>query len=226
MLPAGVLLAAIGLQGINVFRQVHESVPPHLEKAIPRDIVGWTSQDVPLGANEYLSDNVEKVLNYDEVIYRRYSHAGESFEVYAAYWGAGKMPTRLVASHTPDRCWTENGWQCIEMRFKQPEAAGGVALKPAEWRKFLPPTGGEPTYVLYWHLVDGHLYNYGGRFNAVPDPVLWWKDAFQQALLGSREQYFIRINSPEPIESLKDDPGFRQIVDSLARLGLQASPSS
>jgi hypothetical protein len=221
--PAAVLVASVGVQGIHVFQQTHRGLPPHLARALPTDLPGWTARELPLGPNEFLSGEVEKVLNFDDVVYREFRRGDESFEVYVAYWGAGKMPTRMVASHTPDRCWTENGWQCVAMRFKQPETLDNSPLQPAEWREFVPPTGGRPIYVMYWHLVEGHLYDYGSRFNAVPDPVLWWKDAVQQAFLGSREQYFIRINSDEPLEDLWNDPGFTDVLRSLAGLGLSQS---
>lgn len=224
VLPALVLVAAIAVQGLHVFREVHKSVPPHLARALPANIPGWSSRDLPLGSNDFLSGEAEKVLNYDEFVYREFTRGGTRFQVYVAYWAAGKMPTRMVASHTPDRCWTENGWHCLSMKFKQPESLGSLPLQPAEWRLFEPPSGGQPTYVLYWHLVEGHIYNYGNRFNSVPDPFLWWKDAVQQALLGSREQYFMRITSDGPIEDLWGDPGFDEVVSSLAGLGLAAKP--
>jgi hypothetical protein len=220
VLPAAVLVAAIAVQNVKVFRQAHVGAPPHLAQAIPSQVAGWSSRELPLGANEFLSDVAEKVLNYDDVVFREFSRGGERFQVYVAYWGAGKMPTRMVASHTPDRCWTENGWQCLSMKFKQPETVGTTPLKPAEWRLFQPPSGEKPVYVMYWHLVEGHLYDYGSRFNQIPDPVLWWKDAVQQAVLGSREQYFIRLTSDEPLESLWNEPGFSVVVGSLAKLGL------
>jgi hypothetical protein len=220
-----VLIAAICVQGIQVFRQEHHAAPTHLGSDLPREVPGWESRDVSLGANEFLSGEAEKVLNFDDHVYREYTRNGETFAVYVAYWSAGKMPTRMVASHTPDRCWTENGWRCTEMRFKQVKYFGGKALQPAEWRSFEPPTGGSPSYVMYWHLVSGKTYDYGSRFNEVPNPILWWKDAVQQAVLGSREQYFIRITSQEPLEALWSDPGFGKVIESLVRLGL-ASPGS
>ncbi len=225
LVPAAVLVASVAVQGVHVFRQTHLSVPPHLGSALSADVPGWTSRELPLGANEFLSGEAGKVLNFDDVAYREFSRGNERFEVYVAYWSAGKMPTRMVASHTPDRCWTENGWQCTSMKFKVPEALEGTPLKPAEWRIFEPPGGGKPTYVLYWHLVEGRVYDYGSRFNAVPDPLLWWKDALQQAVLGSREQYFIRINSQEPLESLWSDPGFSEVVRRLGGMGLFAAPA-
>ena len=226
LLPACVLVGALALQGAHLFRETARPRGPHLGQSVPMDLPGWSGREVPLGANEFLSSEVEKVLNYDEVVSREYSRGGESFGVYVAYWGPGKMSTRLVASHTPDRCWTENGWRCLEMKFKAAESFGGVALQPAEWRVFEPPRGGSPTYVMYWHLVEGRTYDYGGRFNNVPDPLLWWKDAVQQAVLGSREQYFIRLTSREPLENLWNDPGFAEILRGLARLGLTVQQSN
>jgi hypothetical protein len=225
ILPGFALVAAVSLQGVNVFREKPQPHAAHLNQSVPLELPGWSGRNVPLGANEFMAGEVEKVLNYDEVLNREYGRAGESFGVYVAYWGAGKMPTRLVASHTPDRCWTENGWRCLQMKFKATENFEGVPLQPAEWRVFEPPRGGSPIYVLYWHLVEGRAYDYGDRFNNVPDPLLWWKDAVQQAVLGSREQYFIRLTSSEPLEDLWKDPGFAEVLRGLARLGLRVQPA-
>jgi hypothetical protein len=222
VLPGSALMAAVALQGMNLFRETPQARGPHLGQSVPLAVTGWSGRDVPLGANEFLATAAEKVLNYDEIVYREYRREGEDFGVYVAYWGAGKMPTRLVASHTPDRCWTENGWRCLQMKFKVAGVFEGAALQPAEWRVFAPPQGGPPTYVLYWHLVEGRTYDYGERFNDIPDPLMWWKDAVQQALLGSREQYFIRITSSAPVENLWNDPGFAEVLRGLGRLGLTA----
>jgi hypothetical protein len=106
---------------MHFFHETPKPRGPHLAAAVPASLPGWTAREVPLGANEFLSSEAEKVLNYDEVVNREFSRGAETFSVYVAYWGAGKMPTRLVASHTPDRCWTENGWKCVAMKFKQAE---------------------------------------------------------------------------------------------------------
>jgi hypothetical protein len=221
-LPAGALVLAVGVQGVPLFHEKPQPRTAHLATALPEQIPSWAGHDMPLGANEFLSGEVAKVLNYDDVLNREFVRGGTTFGVYVAYWGPGKMPTRLVASHTPDRCWTENGWHCLDMKFRQTERFDGQALQPAEWRLFEPPAGGPPTYVLYWHLVDGKIYDYGSRFNSVPDPWLWWKDAMQQALRGSQEQLFIRLTSNEPLETLWNDPGFAEVLRRLARLGLAA----
>lgn len=226
LVPALVLAVAVSMQGVGYFRAAPPPRTPHLEQTIPRQVSGWTGRDVPLGPNEFVAGEVEKILRYDEVVNREFRRGNETFGVYVAYWGEGKMPSQLVASHTPDRCWTENGWRCLEMKFKQPLRFEGDPLLPAEWRVFAPPATSEPTYVLYWHLNDGQLYDYGERFNAVPDPLRWWQDVARQALRGNREQYFVRLTSNVPLESLWSDPGLAEILRGLGRLGLVASTPS
>ena len=123
VLPALGFIAAISIQGIHFIGHGQKNRGPHLAQSVPAHVAGWSSRDVPLGQNEFLASEAEKVLNYDEVVYREFTRGRVTFGVYVAYWGAGKMPTRLVASHTPDRCWTENGWHCTAMKFP---AARGV----------------------------------------------------------------------------------------------------
>jgi hypothetical protein len=220
VLAALALFVAVAAQNLHLGRSLPKPEGAPLSDVVRLTQAGWQTKDLPLGPNEFLSTEAVKVLNYDDMVNREFSRGGTRFGVYAAYWGAGKMPVQLVASHTPDRCWTENGWKCLEMKFRQPIEFEGRALQPAEWRLFEPPAGGSPVYVLYWHLIGGRVYDYGSRFNAVPDPLLWWKGAVQQALLGSREQYFIRITSNEPIDQIWNDQGFAEVIRSLARLGL------
>ena len=220
ILPVLVLVAAIGIQAFNPFQEEAQPKPKHLAAAIPARVpAGWSARDLPLGPTEYVQEVVERTLRTDDILNREYRRGRETFGVYVAYWGPGKMPTRLVASHTPDRCWTENGWSCEEMRFKQETKVGGQSLQPAEWRRFLDPQGGT-TYVLFWQLIEGQAYDFGERFNAIPSPLEWWKDAVQQAVFGSREQYFIRVTSSVPFEEIREDPGFVAVFEGLGRLGL------
>jgi hypothetical protein len=223
MLAALVLLVAIVVQDVGLGHGVTKAAAFRLADVVRVTLPGWRFRDMPLGPSEFLASEAEKVLNFDDVVYREFTHKSTTFEVYVAYWGSGKMPAQLVASHTPDRCWTENGWKCLSMKFRQPESVGGEALQPAEWRLFETPQGGGQVYVLYWHLVAGKAYDYGSRFNAIPDPLQWWKGALQQALLGSPEQYFVRITSNQPIDELWGDEGFAEVIHQLTRLGLAAT---
>lgn len=226
MIGAGgalVLIAAIILQFGFRWREVpNTGARPDLAKRLNAEPDGWQVVEERLGPTEGVAQAVLKTLNLDDYVYRRFRRGAVQFSVYAAYWGPGKMPTRLVASHTPDRCWTENGMRCVDMRFRERLTLEGRALLPAEVRTFLPPSGAEPTYVAYWHTVEGRLYDYGARFNAVPHPWLWWKDTAAQVLYGSREQLFVRITSSQPLAEIWREPGFQRVMAQVAALGLYA----
>jgi hypothetical protein len=245
------LAAGVGFQFVYVLREVPQATPRvRIADSVARALDGWVVSEELLGTTEAVSEAALKVLNLDDYVYRRFRRGNLSFTVYAAYWAPGRMPTRLVASHTPDRCWTENGMRCIDLRFKESYEVKSRALLPAEYRVFVPggmmpeaggqrpedrgrksvaadrsdstasPSTGPRTYVVYWHTVEGKLYDYGERFNAVPHPWLWWKDTLAQAAYGSREQLFVRVASETPLESLWREPGFQTVMESVAQLGL------
>lgn len=71
-LPAIVLFAAVTVQGVNVFREVPKPRALHLERMVPVSAQDWTGRDLPLGPNEFASKAAEKILNYDEVVYREF----------------------------------------------------------------------------------------------------------------------------------------------------------
>jgi hypothetical protein len=202
----------------------HPVARPRIAEIVPKASNNWTVSDELLGATEAVSQSALKTLNLDDYVYRRFQRGATWYTIYAAYWAPGRMPTRLVASHTPDRCWTENGMRCVEMRFKEVYELNGKRLWGAEERAFTGATGGEKTFVAYWHLVEGKLYDYGDRFNAIPHPWLWWKDTVAQAVYGSREQLFVRIASNTPIPELWRSADFREVVSVVAGMGLYAKP--
>lgn len=222
-----VLLGGVGLQFVPV-RDIKAgdrrtpARPMGLAARMPQQIAGWTGRDEPLGATENASTAAATNLNYDDYVFRVFTKPGQSFGVYVAYWGAGRLPIQKAASHTPDRCWTENGWSCLEQRYDVPLQAGTTPLRPAQWRRFQPPGGmsDRPQYVLYWHLVGREQYDYGRRFNARPDLVKWWSDTVRYAFSGSEEQYFIRLTSDRPFEEVWPDSGVQEVLVGLAKLGL------
>lgn len=216
---AGALLLAVALQFRGRNRAQATGPAVRLHAVIPEAVPGWQARDLPLGANEGVVATVRQTLRFDEAVFREFSRGAEAFSVYAAYWRPGKMPVQLVASHTPDRCWTENGWHCDRIRFGVAEHFGALVTQPAQWRLFRAP-GGERQYVLYWQLVNGRAYDFGDRFNRIPSAWRWWRDAAQQMLLGDSEQYFIRISSNEPFDQLRTEPGFVSVMQALGRLGL------
>ncbi len=191
----------------------------HLQKSLPGEIPDWEVVDRELGESEAVRSAADKQLQLDDYVFRSYSKGPVDFEVYVAYWAPGKMPVQMVASHTPDRCWTENGWRCTHMQFAVPVQKKGFDLKPAQLRSF--ELERQNLNVLYWHLVEGEPYDYGKRFNDAPDLGKWLGGFWNGLWEGQPEQYFIRISSPLPIKKLWSEPVFLEVMDGLSGLGLK-----
>lgn len=223
-----ILLFSIILLCIIVFvptqsftkREASASKGEHLKDLLLTIPEGWTATKTPLGPTEASSNQVERILNYDDVFYYRFTKGDLTFSLYACYWGEGKMPAQLVASHTPDRCWTENGMTCIDTEFNVVKTVLNSELLPAQSRIFTTNQNDQEIYVYFWHLIDGELYDYGERFNAVPHPLKWVRDAVSDAILGTKEQYFIRIDSNRPITQFWEDRSVQEIVSNLKKIGL------
>lgn len=192
----------------------------HVGRYVPSSATGWTVTDKELGDTESMKERSQQILDLDDFVYRNYSRDGgkEFFEVYVAYWAAGKASILEVSSHTPDRCWTENGWTQLDEEHAVEKEIGGESLLPAEWRIF--EIQGSEQFVHYWHLVGGESYEYGKRSNAFPTPYTYVRDLLRSHMSGTGEQYFIRINSNIPFDRLWNDPGFREVLREVAELGL------
>jgi len=193
----------------------------HVADYVPEEAKGWSVTNQELGATESMKERSEQILDLDDFVYRNYSRAGgdEFFEVYVAYWAPGKASILEVSSHTPDRCWTENGWTQLDQKHAVEKEIAGDSLLPAEWRAF--EIQGNEQFVHYWHLVGGDSYQYSQRSNAFPTPYTYVRDLLRSHMAGTGEQYFIRINTNIPFEELWYDPGFREVVAEVAELGLK-----
>jgi len=217
--PLGVLLVAVGLQ----WRHRPEAT---LGKGRHLTVVFAAARErfreLPVGVSEGAANAVEQALRFDDVLYREYwdpAHEGR-FTLYIAYWNPGKIPVQLVASHTPDRCWTEAGWIGVKRHGNETVVVGGLRLKPAQARIFKNNTG-QTQQVLYWHLVGRRLYDYGSGFNQVPSIWRWWREAAREAVRSPPEQYFVRLSSDRRFDELEADPAFRAVIKCLADLGLR-----
>lgn len=189
-----------------------------LDAAVPQDFRGWRCEDVPLGASEAVAESASKMLSMDAFVQRRYSRGRDEITIYVAHWKPGKMDTRLVASHTPDRCWTENGWTCEQMRFNVVPEIEGLSIQPAQYRIF--DISGHKQTVLFWLLVNKEIYQFGERLNSIPDPSLFIRDFFREMFRGRPENFFIRISSNLREDQLLQEPLLKTVLNNLAPTGV------
>lgn len=225
LLIGGVVMQFLRIRNIKDGEAGGGIAAGELVKRFPLTAGAWQARPEPLGPSEFVAAAAERILNFDDYSYLTYRNGRRTLGVYVAYWQAGRMPTHKVASHTPDRCWTENGWKCDEMRFGVPVNYGKISLKPAQWRRFTPPGGSGTQYVLFWHVVGDELYDYGDRFNATPHPLKWWRDSMAYAIKGSQPQYFIRLTSDVPLEDVISDPDLAPVLAAIGELGLKMPDS-
>jgi hypothetical protein len=192
-----------------------------LKAMIPLDFDGWQSVDLPLGPTEALSESANKLLDLDTFLQRRYSKNGSSMTVYVAYWKPGKTDTRLIATHSPDVCWTGNGMTCVESTNREVVEIPGITTKPAEYRVF--EAGASRIRVFFWLTQNGESYDYAESRKAIPNPVHFFKTFFHYALVGKPEHYFVRISSDLPKDRLISESLFAEVLKDLRATGVIAS---
>jgi len=226
---AAVLLGAILLQWVvtQYFAYDHSTGTAknaRMQSLLGAPLNGWEMKDEPLANTEAYAQDVRTALNLDDYFYRIYRRADASFAVFVCYWAPNKMPANLVASHTPDRCWSQSGWICDKFDLWRDMPAGAERLQPGFWRTFRGPAGHRQE-VIYWHLIGGRAQLYSGnRFNQVVNWRFWWKEAFLFGVNGNAEQYFVRITSERPLSELWGMPGFQEMLTRLAGMGVRQRP--
>lgn len=181
----------------------------------PREMAGWRGEDRPLAETEAVAGAVKTTLNYDEAFLRVYKKRDQEFSVYVAYWQAGKMSSRELAFHIPDKCWIAVGWKRTAADYHYQREFEGRMLAPAQYREF--DGLNERQYVLYWHIFNGRaiIYNPDGS----PSDLSMFTDLLRRGLRQKGEQYFIRIASRNELDQLWNDEGFQEIMELLAPLG-------
>ena len=194
---------------------------PNLENRVAKDLDNWTWKDVPLDESEEVRNRIDRVLNYDDYVYRRYQstkNEGVIVYVWAAYWSQGSLDVLSVHDHIPDNCWVDAGWSMTEkddqyvLGFQQQQN-----IIAGQYRLMVRPEG--EAHVLYWHMVNGKSFKtrHGQDLTKEFSPML---DLIESGFKG--DQYFLRLASNRPFDELILDDGFREIVDSIARYGLHS----
>lgn len=209
----GCLASAVGFQFWDAwFHPVVITKSTTFEEAIPTEVTGWTSEELPLAQTPQVANAAFNRLNFNDFFSRIYHRGSTRLTVYVAYWEPLQMPVRQVGSHTPDVCWVLNGWECDAIRNDVLLPFGDGVLKSAELREFL--FRGNREYVAYWHLINGRVFKAQNRVG------MWdrWNMLTDQIRFGLNqkpEQYFVRISSNRPLESLWEDPGVQELLRAI-----------
>lgn len=194
---AGCLLAALLVSLVATNGNQVKRVP--LAKQLPLVIDDWQGSDVPLGNNEVINAS-ERILNYDDYVFRVYHRGREEVFVYAMYWKQGSISIREIAGHAPDGCWVANGarpgevYKCVRL------LVNGRSTSPAEVREFI-FSENRRVHVAWWHIWGNNLVDRGfDRKSLVPTLRELW------VWLGKRrgvqqDQLFIRIHTQGDLSS-------------------------
>jgi hypothetical protein len=133
LVASAMLVIAIALVTYTALRPLPPpTLTQPLTSVIPDQIPGWVVKDLPIAETEEMKKAVDEILNYDDAVYRNYNQGQTTISVYVAYWKPGKMSPRLIAAHTPDVCWVNNGWKCTARDFAYPISLelGAKSLEP------------------------------------------------------------------------------------------------
>lgn len=225
---AGVLLLfVLGLIGYTAF--FTEATPQFskpIAEIVPKEVPGWTSKDLPLAETEAMNEAVNRILQFDQYVYRLYEHGNTQVTVYVAYWRPGKITTSDAGTHNPDSCWVNAGWERLEREYGVSGTVSERALNPYEYGVYTKEKFKLP--VVFWHLVGGEVNRYAdqqegwrnglaGRLERFP---LFWADLKKYGLNQRREQMFIRITANKDFNVLFQDPDFARLMESLEPLGI------
>jgi hypothetical protein len=165
------------------------------------------------------------------VLYRRYQLRGTNrwLEIYVAYWAPWSVNLQEAGQHTPDTCWVNSGWQLAERRSGFIFEIYPVQLRPAEFGLFSKDR--LSLHVAFSHIVGGKLHRYdqlgwdhgvtGFRFR-FPKVLSDWR---LYGLDQKQEQFFARIHSYEPHDTLLAEPAFNGLLRFLAPVGVTLTDS-
>jgi EpsI family protein len=191
------LIFAVAGQVIGEFHSTPAVERMDFERFLPPVLEGWRVRDLPLAQTPELQRHTEKVLRFDQALYRIYERGDDEIEVYIAYWAPGKTSREAVQEHTPDICWTENGWSMTVLPPLAPKVFPGSSSVPmSNHRRFT--RGPIELEVLYWH-VEGQRFlqdRVSKPIVSLPLLLLRRLHNIQVAMTGrSPRQLFVRVSS-------------------------------
>lgn len=195
-----------------------------LAEVVPNSVAGWQVETLDVADSAEMRNRVERLLEYDDVIYRAYRKGGTEVQVYVAYWKPGSVPYGQAGVHTPDTCWVNAGWQMQDKVNGRVVRCGERTMKPVEARRF--GISAQKLYVMFWHLVGDRVHGYeqygwrdglAGYRERLP---LLFKDLRRYGFNLAQEQLFVRVSTNVDFETLLKDPAFVALMDDLKPLGI------
>lgn len=220
-LALAALVAAVGVQA----RFGHDRPDPTGADAAAHRVfaavrrfapAGWTVNEYPLGATEFMEKVVEKKLQFDDALFRVYRQGSTEFGLYIAYWSPGRKSLREVDTHTPDTCWVNNGWRMEDRSSGFCGFASGTKVAAGQYRRF--SANGEIQYVAFWHMLGGDSIDI--QYRGLPTPSYLWKLALGDGPSIRSEQYFIRLSCSRPLDEVWGDPALKELLNVLRQTGL------
>src|SRR5947209_2868782 len=79
------------------------------------------------------TDMYRHILGTNEIVYKRYTKDGFSFEFYVARWAPRNPFIGEAIGHLPEGCWSASGGTCVDARSGTSYRSGLAELKPGEW---------------------------------------------------------------------------------------------
>jgi hypothetical protein len=217
------IFAAAALLGGLSLRVYFALVPPPeptldelLSDIVPQQLNGWKITDQDMAESPESSERISDFLNFDDALFRIFKNGDTFVGLYIAYWLPGKASYRWAGAHTPDTCWVQNGWTRQDRKYRIPFQNEETLFQPAEFGIY--EKDGSAQNVYFWHLVGGEAFGYEqeGSHNIFAALL----DIKKHGLNLRDEQFFIRLSSNKKIDELKKIEGYKQILDSLHKIGL------
>lgn len=225
------LLVVLAVVATGIFFQLQRDRPPTIDAAalawkhrIPTTIAGWETREEPLGDTEYQERVVLDALQLEHYVHRAYYKEGRYVAVFVAWWPPGRIPTRLVAFHSPDICWTSQGLHCTTFVNRRPIKVQGRTWHPAEWRTFVEADGAK-SEVLFWLLVGGTPYDFGTGLGHLPGPWAWFGDLCTRLTGKKQEHLLVRIATNGTWEECLNDPDLASALARIGEVGLNVGKS-
>jgi hypothetical protein len=217
-----VLIAVVAQIGWGRYGRLENLKVIDFRSLLPSEISGWVVKDLPIADTPEMMEAVNSILNYDAYVYKSYTQADVTINVYVAYWMPARVHPELVEAHTPDVCWVANGWKMSVLpSLGKVEVEGGRVIPLNYYRRF-EIGGANENYVLFWQVSGHDIRAMTSTDVELLPPLTRAKRRIMQVIdtitSPPGQQLFVRISANKPLEELLDDKPFKAVFQMTGRL--------